>query len=200
MQARVLRFTIKPDQLSTARDVIETGVVPLLRAQPGFVRGALLLDRPSGDALTVVIWESADALQAWEDSPKMRQQMAQFMPVLVGAPQREVYDIAYRIPIEGAPVAARTIGVRVRSGSEDGVVNAYTSIVEGSLKNQPGFSAALLLIDPANGAGLSISAWDSDAAMRANDDSGAVQASLARVAEHFSEPPRIRNWELHPMR
>ena len=133
MQARVLRFTILPDKFEDAREIIKGGVIPALKAQPGFVRGAILFDRPTGDALTVVIWESEAAVRGWEQSAAMQAQLGRIMPVLQGAPQSEIYDIGYRIPIEGEPTAARTVETRIKPGAADAAVKAYTEVVEESL-------------------------------------------------------------------
>jgi heme-degrading monooxygenase HmoA len=199
MRARVLRLTIKKDRFDEAREIIEGGVVPALRAQSGFVRGAMLFDRASGDVLTAVLWESEDALTAWEKSPVMASQLSRIMPALEAQPTREVYDIAYRIPIEGGPTHARTIEARVKPGREEATAAMYAEIVEQSLKNQPGFQAALLLQDRTSGVGISITAWDSEAAIQANESSGAVRANMARVADNFVDTPTMRTWELRPL-
>jgi len=200
MKARLLRVSFKPDRYSQAREIIESGLAPALKRQPGFVRGAMLVDRATGGAISIVIWDSETSLSTWESSDTLRTQLDRLLPTVNAQPTREIYDLAYRIPIEGNPTHARSIESVIKPGAEGTLRAAYEQVVEQSLKNQPGFQAALLLVDPAARRGISITAWDNEAALRANDASGAVGANLARVADHFEGPPVIRSWSLVPLR
>lgn len=200
MQARVLRFTINPEGLDATHAAIERVVLPALWVQHGYVCGALLGDRHSGDAVTVTLWESTAALRAWEQSEAQRTQLASVLPHLVSFPERQVYTVGFRIPIEGTPASARTIAAELKPGATEAATEAFADIVEGTLKDQPGFDAALFLIDPDSSRVLSITAWESDAALRASASAPPVRASLAHFGGYVVGEPRVRSWELWPLR
>ena len=67
MFARVSTFQIPPGQGEEAIDYIRERVLPGAQEMEGFEGPYLLLDRDSGKALMVGLWESEEAMRASEE-------------------------------------------------------------------------------------------------------------------------------------
>ena len=67
MFARVSTFRIPPGQVEEAIDYIRERVLPGAQEMEGFEGPYLLLDRNSGKALMVGLWESEEAMRASEE-------------------------------------------------------------------------------------------------------------------------------------
>jgi len=65
--ARVSTFRIHPGQQEAAIDYIREQILPGAQEMEGFKGPYLLLDRSSGKALMVGLWESEDAMRASEE-------------------------------------------------------------------------------------------------------------------------------------
>jgi heme-degrading monooxygenase HmoA len=65
--ARVSTFRIPPGQVDQAIDYIREQVLPGAQGMEGFEGPYLLLDRTSGKALMVGLWESEEAMRASEE-------------------------------------------------------------------------------------------------------------------------------------
>lgn len=94
MFARVVSFQGKPGQADAGIRNFRDEVIPQLRTMSGFKGAQLLIDRKTGKAMVVALWDSEKDLQASNTATaKLRAQAAQ----VVGAahpPTVEVYEAA----------------------------------------------------------------------------------------------------------
>lgn len=68
MFARVTDITAPADQLDAGIAGFTEQVLPAARGMQGFVRAYLLVDRESGRALSVTVWETEEAMRASEEA------------------------------------------------------------------------------------------------------------------------------------
>ena len=74
MYARVTTTQAQPDKADEAARVIKDQVIPSAQQIAGFKGGLWLIDRASGNGLTVTLYETQDALRASEAAAaKIRQ-------------------------------------------------------------------------------------------------------------------------------
>jgi heme-degrading monooxygenase HmoA len=91
MWARVSSYQGSPEQVDRASANLPEDA---LREMSGFERAYLLIDRESGKALTVTLWESEEALRETEDrANQLRSQVADDLGTS-GAPSIERYEVA----------------------------------------------------------------------------------------------------------
>ena len=64
MYARVTTVQLPPDRTDTSRPAMPDDVRQALAREPGFLGTFFLLDRQSGKAMTIGLWESEAAVQA----------------------------------------------------------------------------------------------------------------------------------------
>jgi len=64
MHARVTTYQANPDVVDTALRTARERLIPQVQQQPGFRRGFTLLNRSSGELVSIVFWDSLEALEA----------------------------------------------------------------------------------------------------------------------------------------
>ncbi len=94
MYARVTSIQLTPDQIDTSRPAMPDEMRQALAREPGFLGSMTLLDRQSGKAMTIGLWESEDAVQAsaaghQERTAMARRALGQDAP----EPVIEVYEV-----------------------------------------------------------------------------------------------------------
>ena len=97
MFARSFSIHASPDELDQAIRRLQESA-PTVQATSGFRGGYFLVDRASGDAMTVTLWESEQAMQA--SVPAAREILGGVMQALSGASLSEprAYEVAVEIP------------------------------------------------------------------------------------------------------
>ncbi|MFL5575777.1 MAG: antibiotic biosynthesis monooxygenase family protein [Gemmatimonadaceae bacterium] len=94
MHARLTYVAIRPGKMADVQRIYRDQVVPAAEIQDGF-RGAMLLVEDGGEfAVSITYWDSHDSATAAEANGYYQEQLAKFVDVLVGAPSRELYDVA----------------------------------------------------------------------------------------------------------
>jgi len=95
MHARVTSTQVSPDKVDEAVRLWRDSVMPAARQQKGFKSGRLLVDRKTGKAVSVGLWETeADAQATGEASAYMREQLAKFAGLFTAPPVIEHYEVA----------------------------------------------------------------------------------------------------------
>jgi heme-degrading monooxygenase HmoA len=61
MHSRTIEAKLVPGMADEALRVFRDEVMPIVKQQPGFISTSLFLDRANNKAMTVSIWESAEA-------------------------------------------------------------------------------------------------------------------------------------------
>jgi len=77
MHARISTYEGDPGKVDEAIGMIEGQVMPAAKAIPGFSAGYWMVDRDTGKAISVTLWETEEALRASEEAAdKLRQEGA----------------------------------------------------------------------------------------------------------------------------
>ena len=99
MYARVTSIQLTPDQIDTSRPAMPDEMRQALAREPGFLGSMTLLDRQSGKAMTIGLWESEDAVQASMAGHQARTAAARSALGLEAGPEPvvEVYEVVDEI-------------------------------------------------------------------------------------------------------
>ncbi|MCA9918926.1 MAG: antibiotic biosynthesis monooxygenase [Anaerolineales bacterium] len=74
-------------------------------------------------------------------------------------------------------------------------IRLYEESIMPAMKAQPGFVGTLFLVNEAENKVISISLWETEAAMQASEASGYLQAQMAKVAPLVTAPPTNEHFE-----
>ena len=92
MYARVTSFQIEPSRLDEALEVTSNSILPVMKQQQGFKGVLTLVDRQTGKATSVTLWETEADLKAGESSGYYQQQVGRLVSFVTAPPTREVYE------------------------------------------------------------------------------------------------------------
>jgi heme-degrading monooxygenase HmoA len=93
MHARMTRSRVQPAKLDEALRIVQSSTVPTAKEQPGY-RGYLhLVDRATGDVVSITLWASEDEMRAGETGPYYRDQISKVRSLLVGEPDVHGYEV-----------------------------------------------------------------------------------------------------------
>src|SRR5437764_14902490 len=93
MYARVVTGQYQPGKLDEGEQIYRESILPEARQQPGF-KGALgLVDRSSGKAISITLWQTeANAQVSGANSSYGQAQLAKIGSLLAAAPTIEPYE------------------------------------------------------------------------------------------------------------
>ena len=91
---------------------------------------------------------------------------------------------------------ARVVTARFEPDGVGEAVTRYRSQVIPAAKQQQGYRGRLLLVNHDTGKALSITLWETEADMRANEDSGYLASQYASFQSLFAEPPQAERYEV----
>jgi quinol monooxygenase YgiN len=90
--ARVTTFQFYPDKLEQAHQMAES-IAPAIRQQHGLKSYLELLDRTTGKALLISVFETEADAKAGVSSGFVQQQVDKVASLLVGAPTVEFFEV-----------------------------------------------------------------------------------------------------------
>ena len=93
MFARLATFQFKTDKLNEAIKLYQDSIVPSVKAQKGANSVYLLVDRNSGNVVTVAFWDSKEDMMATEESGLTKEWVAKFNDYFVKPPTIERYEV-----------------------------------------------------------------------------------------------------------
>jgi predicted ester cyclase len=106
MNAGVVKSKYKKSELDNAIKQYRETVLPAISTHEGARSAMLLLDRDTGDALSIALYENAEAAKSF--APKAEKLIASFEKFLAGEkPKRELYDVAISTQMEAKAVVER---------------------------------------------------------------------------------------------
>ncbi|HKC18485.1 MAG TPA: ester cyclase [Candidatus Dormibacteraeota bacterium] len=106
MNAAVVRSTYKKADLEEVIKQYKQTVLPAVATTPGARSGMLLVDRQTGDAISIAIYEDAKAAEGF--APKAQTLVESFEKFRSsGAPKREIFEIATSTQAEAKSVVER---------------------------------------------------------------------------------------------
>lgn len=91
---------------------------------------------------------------------------------------------------------ARVVHVQVRPDKLDEATRLFQQSVIPAMQQQQGNKGGYLLTDRTTGKGMSVSIWESEAAMTASESSGYLQEQLAKFRELFAQQPTPEHYEV----
>ena len=91
---------------------------------------------------------------------------------------------------------ARVMRIRIQKNKLDQAVATYRDSVLPVARRQRGFRGATLLTDRATGTAVSITLWETEAALEEGERTGYVQEQLAKFAPLFSAAPERSVFEV----
>ena len=92
MYARVTTFQIEPAKLDEALEVTRGSILPAMKQQQGFKGVLTLVDRQTGKATSITLWDTEADLKAGENSGYYQQQLGKVASFVTGPPAREAYE------------------------------------------------------------------------------------------------------------
>lgn len=106
MFARSLAFSLKPGSAANFTRKFETEVLPLLRAQSGFRDAIVLLNDDNVHVHSISMWDSREALEAYEKATYPGVLKAMESVLAPGTPRVRVSTVVYATTEQLVGVAA----------------------------------------------------------------------------------------------
>lgn len=94
MFARVATFQWKTDMLDEASKLYQDSVIPAVKAQKGSRSIYLLVDRNTGNVVTVAFWDSKEDMMATEESGLTKEWIGKFNEYYIKPPTVERYEVS----------------------------------------------------------------------------------------------------------
>ncbi|MDQ6691681.1 MAG: antibiotic biosynthesis monooxygenase [Candidatus Dormibacteraeota bacterium] len=183
-----------PDRLDEAIADYEKSVAGPARSQPGFQGIALLVNRQTGEAISITYWEDEAALRASQQfADKARaESTGRTGSQVISTETAEIVDMQRT----GPPRSKAYVRLNTVAGSPDKVdkaVDMYKSQVVPLLKQQRGFLAAIAGANRQTGKVVVSSVWDSEENRQASEaavaqlrrDTGEAAGDLNVKVEQF---------------
>ena len=82
MYARMTKFRIKIEKIETGVRLYNESVVPSAKAQKGFCRLSLLINRETGEGASITYWDSEEDARANEENRYYQNQLIKFLNFL----------------------------------------------------------------------------------------------------------------------
>ena len=93
MFARLTIFRISPDRVDEGTKRYKESVLPATREQKGYRGTNVMVDRNTGNVVTITLWESEEDAVANEKSRYYQEQVAKFITFFKKPPIREGYEV-----------------------------------------------------------------------------------------------------------
>ena len=93
MFARQTIFHFRMDGIDKAINIVKESIVPAAKSQKGYQGFYFMVDRKSGKAVAIVIWDSEEDAIANEKSHYYQEQLVKTMHYYREPPIREGYEI-----------------------------------------------------------------------------------------------------------
>ncbi len=96
MHGRLIKFHVKFGKADEFLRLYEDQVIPALKSQSGFTEISIGVNEDHGRAVSLVMFESQEALIATERDGWLAEQVSKAMPLLDYPPQIEHYTMSLR--------------------------------------------------------------------------------------------------------
>jgi len=93
MIARVTRYQIDVDRIDESIKNFEENVIPAVKLQKGYRNGYLLIDRKTGNSITIAFWDSEENTVADEQSGNYQKRVDTGKGRYKTPPVRELYEV-----------------------------------------------------------------------------------------------------------
>jgi heme-degrading monooxygenase HmoA len=96
MFARTTTVQFKIAFIDEALEVYKNSIVPAARAQKGLIELTFLLDRNTGKAISIAIWESEKDAKANEESHYYQEQLVKLLSYYAYPPIKEGFEVCVK--------------------------------------------------------------------------------------------------------
>jgi heme-degrading monooxygenase HmoA len=107
MYARLTIFQIKEDRIDEGIKIYEASVVPEAKKQKGYQGAYLLVDRSTGNGISLTLWATEEDARANEENLYYQEQLVKFLNLFKfssSPPIREGYEVIVQaMPKERSP-------------------------------------------------------------------------------------------------
>ena len=97
MFARTTTMQLKIAFIDDALEVYKKSIVPAAQAQKGLISLNFFLDRKSGKAIAIAVWESEEDAIANEQSHYYQEQLVKLMSFYANPPIKERFEVAFNL-------------------------------------------------------------------------------------------------------
>lgn len=94
MFARVTTVSVQPDQVANVTRIYNESILPAVKAASGNRGVFLLIDPATGVGVSITVWDSQAAGEAYDSSGSYREQVAKISAYFTGAPSLATYEVA----------------------------------------------------------------------------------------------------------
>jgi heme-degrading monooxygenase HmoA len=168
MFARITWFQRSPDRIEEGITTYRQQAVPALSALQGFMGAAMLVDRGTGAGVTVNYWDSAESMQASEETGATLRAGAVEGGIKFGEIDRFEMVIQERTAPAKANTFVRVNDLQGSPGKVDDVVHLVREALP-VLRAQRGFRALLMGANRQTGRMVVSSSWETAADREASD-------------------------------
>lgn len=184
MYARVTRVKSDPARIDDLADELKAQMVPVFEQQKGYLGVVTGANRETGEGATTTYWDSMENLKASEAAIfAARDKFSQEHGAeILGFHRCEVVTMEQA----GAPTLPGFNRVVTVSGGDPAKIDEAIRVFRDDAlpigKTQPGFRAAILMVDRENSIAFAVSAWDSKEHRDASDAALAPKRAAAAQA------------------
>src|SRR5438105_2925929 len=93
MYARVTSGQIQTAKMEEAIQITKESIIPAIRQQRGLISFTDLIDRRTGTAMFITLFETEADMQEGMKSGLVQQQLAKLAPLTVGTPAIDSYEV-----------------------------------------------------------------------------------------------------------
>ena len=183
MYARSTTVQGDPEALDEAISYVAEKEFPAITGIPGCVGLSMLADRDTGRVIASSAWADEEALKA--STEKVRPMQDRLMHMLRADDALiQPWDIAvlHRERPSGEGARAQVTWARIVPDRVDTLLNAYEASMLSRLQELPGFCSLSLVVDRKQGRTVSVTSFDSRAALeRTRKQARAMREEFARA-------------------
>jgi quinol monooxygenase YgiN len=168
-------------------------MLPKRQQQHSGYQGTLLLvDQPNGKAIDIDLYDSQEHLQEVIQQGHYQRELARYQHLLSEPPVQDVYEVAVHDIEMGSTLTHGAVTfVQFPPEKLDGAITTFRDSAVPELRQFKGFKGVLLLVDRQTGKTITIAVYDTEAEVKAVEQSGAYQKQVAKFA-HLSNAPSSR--------
>lgn len=168
----------------------QESMLPKRQQQHSGYQGTLLLvDQPNGKAIDIDLYDSLAHLQAVLQQGHYQKELARYQHLLSEPPVQDVYEVAFHeIEMGSTPTYGGVTFAQLPSEKLDEGIKIFRDSVVPEMRRFQGFKGTLLLVNREAGKAIAIGIYDTEAEIKAVEQSGERNRHLAKFAHLFSAP------------
>ena len=93
MEARVITVQVDVYRMDKAIKIYEESVAPAVKLRDGGLGALLLVDRKSGKAISITLWENEEKEKVARESGFMQEQISKFESMLIATPEIDAFEV-----------------------------------------------------------------------------------------------------------